>query len=71
MLIMALVLSTWSGWTTCSVTCGSGKQTRTRTCHQNCNHVPNGDLTQTQNCEERGCPGKLLTVTHVSLFEKI
>ena len=35
------VLSTGSDWNSCSVTCGPGEQTRSRTCDQGCDDVPN------------------------------
>ena len=37
------------------MSCGSGEQTRTRTCDQGCS---NDDLLQTQNCNDVACPGK-------------
>ena len=51
-----LVFSTWSEWSTCSVTCGAGEKTRTRTCDQNCAGIPNDDLLQTQTCNDTECP---------------
>ena len=50
-------MSTWGDWTSCSATCGPGQQTRTRTCDQGCDDVPNEDLEQTQSCNEVECPG--------------
>ena len=48
----------WSEWSSCSLTCGSGEQTRTRTCDQNCDDVQNDDLSETQSCNNGDCPGK-------------
>ena len=48
-----LVVSTWSSWSSCSMTCGPGEQTRTRECHQGCKGVP---TSETQVCNEVDCP---------------
>ena len=47
--------STWTGWSSCSASCGSGQQTRTRTCYQGCSSQ---DLSETQSCNDAACPGK-------------
>ena len=47
----------WSDWVEgeCSVTCGTGTRTDTRTCTQgNCD----GDASRTQSCEKPECPRK-------------
>ena len=52
----------WSAWTTCSETCGTGTQSRSRTCTnpvpanlgQNCT----GDFDQAKSCKLTSCPGK-------------
>ena len=53
----------WSEWSTCSlngqpVVCGSGEQTRTRTCDRNCDDVQTDDLSETQSCNNGDCQGK-------------
>ena len=52
------VFLSWSEWSSCSLTCGSGKQTRTRTCDRSCNGIQNDELSETQICNEVDCPGK-------------
>ena len=53
--------SDWSVWTECSVTCGGGEQTRTRTCSnpepQNGGNDCVGDLEESQTCSTDACPG--------------
>ena len=61
MFIVDGVLSAWSNWTTCTVTCGGGVKQRNRSCifddvappGNNCT----GNLTETQTCEDNPCPG--------------
>ena len=48
----------WSEWSTCSLTCGSGEETRTRACDKNCDDVRTDDLSETQSCNDDDCPGK-------------
>jgi len=54
--------SVWGNWTSCSMTCGTGTQTRYRVCS---NHTPQplnnstkcaGDERQIRNCTETICP---------------
>ncbi len=54
--------SIWSAWSTCSVTCGNGNQTQTRTCSnpspanggKNCSAF--NTETVTQACTSQPCP---------------
>ena len=55
--------SNWGLWGGCSLTCGGGVQTRTRTCT---NPSPTrggvdcqGHGSQSQSCNTKGCPGTL------------
>ncbi|XP_052679401.1 coadhesin-like isoform X1 [Crassostrea angulata] len=52
--------ATWGSWTTCSVTCGGGSQSRTRTCtnpapQYNGSPCPNS-ASSTQACNTHHCP---------------
>ena len=47
----------WSTWSSCSQTCGTGEQTRTRKCEQNCDDVTSDQLTESTNCNFVNCPG--------------
>ena len=47
----------WSEWSSCSLTCGLGQQTRTRTCDQYCDGFQIDDLKETQSCNNGDCPG--------------
>lgn len=52
----------WGSWRTCSVTCGGGSQSRSRTCtnpapQYNGSPCPNSD-TSTQACNTHHCPSK-------------
>ena len=54
------VLSDWGDFGTCSVTCGGGTQTRTRSITT---PVANGGAacgatSESQSCSTNGCPGK-------------
>ncbi|CAH3028156.1 unnamed protein product [Porites evermanni] len=55
--------SLWSTWTTCSATCGTGTQSRNRTCT---NPVPasnglncTGDYSEATSCKIASCPGAI------------
>ncbi|KAK3083098.1 hypothetical protein FSP39_013942 [Pinctada imbricata] len=51
----------WTAWTTCTKTCGTGKQVRSRACNNPAaayGGVPcTGDTSQTLDCNTQGCPG--------------
>ncbi|MBI4035993.1 hypothetical protein HY383_03510 [Candidatus Daviesbacteria bacterium] len=56
--------SAWSSWSVCSVSCGSGNQTRSRTCT---NPTPanggtdcSGDSSQNQSCNSRPCASSVV-----------
>ena len=54
------VWGAWSSWETCSVTCGGGTQERNRTITQpalNNGTDCVGNDTDTQSCNNDGCPG--------------
>lgn len=52
----------WGSWTSCSVTCGSGTQSRTRTCTDpapaNGGSTCSGNSTASQACNTQNCPSK-------------
>ena len=59
----------WSGWDpygVCSVTCGGGKQKRSRTCTNprpvGIGKTCPGTNTQFKDCNKTSCPGKLFTL---------
>ena len=49
----------WSGWSTCSVTCGGGKETRSRgkTPAQYGGAPCVGSGTESRDCNTKPCPG--------------
>ena len=61
--------SGWNAWSPCSVTCGNGRQERTRKCND---PVPEyggkfceGPAREFHNCEEDDCPGTLGVSKHL------
>ena len=63
--------SDWGEWGSCTESCGGGSQTRTRTCTNpapanggaSCDGL--GAASETENCNEDGCPiGMLQTFTN-------
>ena len=64
----------WSGWSECSVTCGDGNRSRSRTCT---NPVPSSDGRQcigapkvSKSCNIKPCPSKLNVFVFVSKYFK-
>ena len=63
--------SDYSEWTSCSVSCGGGSQTRDRSCSNpapafggdNCE----GNAEETQKCNLHECPGKILRICSMLL----
>ena len=57
--------SDWSSWSECTVTCGNGYVTRTRSCDnpvpledgRNCSSI--GHNVESRNCTRSDCPGKI------------
>ena len=50
--------SSWGTWTTCSDTCGTGSQTRTRTCTREGTEADcSGDASDSRDCNTHQCPG--------------
>lgn len=54
--------SNWGAWSDCSLTCGSGSQTRMRSCTNpppaNGGADCKGSNSQSQSCNTNGCPGE-------------
>lgn len=53
--------SEWEAFSECSVSCGGGEKTRSRTCTNpepaNGGADCEGDYSETMACNEQGCPG--------------
>ena len=54
----------WSGWRSCSVTCGSGERRRTRQCIRP--GTCSGSNSETESCYEGQCPG--VTMVYYFIF---
>ena len=63
------MLLPWSEWSTCSLTCGSGTQTRTRECDQNCDGVQEDDLKEIQSCNNDECQAIMTSVLVLSTYK--
>uniref|UniRef100_H2LGR4 Subcommissural organ spondin n=1 Tax=Oryzias latipes TaxID=8090 RepID=H2LGR4_ORYLA len=50
------VYDSWSSWSSCSVSCGLGRMTRTRTCEDTEGGPSCGETTQTESCRQQPCP---------------
>ena len=51
--------SAWSSWMACSVSCGSGTQSRNRTCLDSTpGNTCQGNMTETSSCSQPACAGK-------------
>ena len=64
---------TWTSWTSCGVTCGSGTQTRNRYCNSPAPAYGGlqcfGTNVETQNCNTYvNCPGKIAIHLNTGLY---
>lgn len=50
----------WGEWSACSVSCGQGQRSRTRTCHSN-QDCPDGDSCKGNKEESETCEDKALS----------
>lgn len=52
--------STWTAWSACSVTCGQGQKSRSRSCGNSTldNQSCPGNNNETTNCQIQSCPGE-------------
>ena len=62
----------WGYWEVCSVTCGGGVQSRTRTCTNPSPHFGGrdcvGENVEERSCNDNPCPSKYFWLFYVSLF---
>ena len=58
--------SSWSDWTSCSLTCGTGEKRRTRTCLNQANQLSQPcleeDSTEITQCFNQACTGKFSSI---------
>lgn len=63
--------ASWASWGTCTVTCGGGIQTRSRTCSSPAPQYGGADCpdfsTSSQTCNTHNCPSKLILLTSAVL----
>lgn len=53
----------WEDWTECSVTCGEGSQTRSRTCKLHASSgLCGGPSNEERQCQRPSCPGNFLSI---------
>ena len=66
--------SSWSGWTSCTQSCGSGSQERSRTCTSPPPRYGGrscvGAARQTQTCNKQACPGKKCKMLY-NIFKRL
>ena len=66
----------WSKWSDCSVTCGGGKQTRSRTCTnphpkhggKNCDEL--GPASETQECNPDPCREYIVVLPEINILSQ-
>lgn len=67
--------SNWSSYSHCSVSCGGGNQTRTRSCTNPApshgGHICVGKSVETATCNDHGCPSKYINYVSIcDYYEK-
>ena len=72
-IIVDCVWGTWGTWTTCSKSCGSGVQVRTKdvdTHEENGGTACSGSSIEQQNCETAVCPAGNVSVFDIDKFKR-
>lgn len=62
------VYSDWTNWTSCTVTCGAGTQTRARNIIAG---FCTGSLLETDVCQMEPCPCVFTQAIYISTFQKL